>query len=142
MTNQEIYELMSRFERGNLCSMKLKCGELTIELSKAAAATSAAVPVCVSVPETQESNAPAICSDAPAILAPLVGTYYAASAPDAAPFVAVGDKVKKGQTVCLIEAMKMISEIPAPCDCIITEILKENGTLAAFDEPLFRYQLC
>ena len=78
----------------------------------------------------------------PAISAPLVGTYYAAPAPDQAPFVNLGDRVKKGQTVCLIEAMKMMSEVPAPCDCVIEEVLKANGDLAAFGEALFRYKPC
>lgn len=71
-----------------------------------------------------------------------MGTYYAASAPDAAPFVSAGDRVSKGQTVCLIEAMKMMSEVPAPCDCVIEEVLKASGDLAAFGEPLFRYRPC
>ena len=50
----------------------------------------------------------------------------------------VGDQVKKGQTVCILEAMKMMSEIPAPMDCVIEEILVENGSLAGYDAPLFR----
>ena len=78
--------------------------------------------------------------DGPVIAAPLVGTYYATPAPDQPPFVAVGDTVKKGQTVCLIEAMKMMSEVPAPCDCVIEEVLKASGELVAFEEPLFRYR--
>ena len=72
--------------------------------------------------------------------APLVGCYYSAPAPDQPPFVSVGDRVKKGQTLCLIEAMKMMSEIPAPCDCVIEAVLKENGALVAYQEPLFRYK--
>ena len=71
-----------------------------------------------------------------------MGTYYAAPAPGQPPFVSVGDRVKKGQPLCLIEAMKMMSEIPAPCDSVIEEALKADGQLAAFDEPLFRYQPC
>lgn len=140
MTNQEIFDLMSRFERSSLCSMKLKTGDFSLVLSKgtpfapAAASTPLApAPTAVAAPGAEET---------PSILAPLVGTYYESSVPDVRPFVAVGDKVKKGQTVCLIEAMKMISEIPAPCDCIITEILKENGSLAAYHEPIFHYQPC
>ena len=74
--------------------------------------------------------------------APMVGTFYAASAPEQPPFVKVGDRVRKGQPVCLLEAMKMMSEIPAPCDCEITAVLKENGALVSFGEPLFRYQPC
>ena len=75
----------------------------------------------------------------PTINAPLVGTFYAAPAPDQPPYVQAGDQVKKGQTLFLIEAMKMMNEIPAPCDCVIEAVLKDNGTLAAFQEPLFRY---
>lgn len=52
--------------------------------------------------------------------------------------MAVGDKVKAGQTVCLLEAMKMISEVPAPFDCVIEEVVAENGQLAAFGDVLFR----
>ena len=71
-------------------------------------------------------------------LRPPGGTFYAAAGPDAEPFVKVGDQVKKGQTVCILEAMKMMSEIPAPMDCVIEEILVENGSLAGYDAPLFR----
>jgi acetyl-CoA carboxylase biotin carboxyl carrier protein len=76
------------------------------------------------------------------VTAPLVGTFYAAPAPDQAAYVAVGDRVKEGQTLCLLEAMKMMSEIKAPCDCVIEEVLKENGSLAAFGDPLLRYTPC
>ena len=62
--------------------------------------------------------------------------------PDQAPFVLPGDRVSKGQTVCLIEAMKMMSEVPAPCDCVIESVCKSNGELVAFGEPLFRYRPC
>ena len=54
--------------------------------------------------------------------------------------VKVGDHVKKGQTVCLMEAMKMMNEVQAPCDCVIEEILQEDGALVSFGEPLLRYR--
>jgi biotin carboxyl carrier protein len=76
------------------------------------------------------------------VKAPLVGTFYAAPAPGQPPFVAVGDRVAKGQTLCLIEAMKMMSEVTAPCDCVIQEVLKADGELAAFGDALMRYQVC
>ena len=140
MTNQEIYDLMDRFQRSSLRAMKLSCQDFSIELEQGAAAAPAApAPAAVPAPP---AAAPAPQAEGPVISAPLVGTYYAAPAPEQAPFVAAGDRVKKGQTVCLIEAMKMMSEVPAPCDCVIEEVLKANGELAAFGEALFRYRPC
>ena len=140
MTNQEIFDLMDRFQRSSLRAMKLSCQDFSIELEQgAAAAPAAAAPAAVPAPP---AAVPAPQAEGPVISAPLVGTYYAAPAPEQPPFVAAGDRVKKGQTVCLIEAMKMMSEVPAPCDCVIEEVLKANGELAAFGEPLFRYRPC
>ena len=140
MTNQEIFDLMDRFQRSSLRSMKLSCQDFSIELEQGASAAAAAAPAAAPVPAAAAVPAPQ--PESPVISAPLVGTYYAASAPDQPPFVTAGDRVKKGQTVCLIEAMKMMSEVPAPCDCVIEEVLKANGELAAFGEPLFRYRPC
>ena len=140
MTNQEIFDLMDRFQRSSLRSMKLSCQEFSIELEQGASAAAAAAPAAAPAPTA--AAAPAPQPESPVISAPLVGTYYAASAPDQPPFVNTGDRVKKGQTVCLIEAMKMMSEVPAPCDCVIEEVLKANGELAAFGDPLFRYRPC
>ena len=143
MTNQEIYDLMDRFQRSSIHSMKLSIQDVTIELAKVpvTAVAAQAAPMAAAATPAVDAQAPAQ-PELPAISAPLVGTYYAAPAPDQAPFVAVGDRVKKGQTVCLIEAMKMMSEVPAPCDCVIEGVLKANGDLAAFGEALFRYKPC
>ena len=138
MTNQEIYDLIACFERSSLQTLRLSRQDFSIELSHPAPVAAPAVISGVSG-AAAAPVAPA-AAEAPAITAPLVGTYYAASAPDQPPFVAVGDRVSKGQTVCLIEAMKMMSEVPAPCDCVIEEILKANGELVAFGEPLFHYR--
>ena len=140
MTNQEIFDLMDRFQRSSLRSMKLSCQDFSIELEQGASAAAAAAPAAAPAPTA--AAAPAPQPESPVISAPLVGTYYAASAPDQPPFVTAGDRVAKGQTVCLIEAMKMMSEVPAPCDCVIEEVLKANGDLAAFGEALFRYKPC
>ena len=138
MTNQEIFDLMDRFQRSSIQTMKLSTQEFTIELSRGGVPASAA-PVAAAAPAVP---APAPEADGKVVTAPLVGTFYAAPAPDQPPFVSVGDRVKKGQTVCLIEAMKMMSEVPAPCDCVIEAVLKEDGQLAAFGEPLLRYKPC
>ncbi len=94
------------------------------------------------VPVPAAPAAAPTAEEAPAVTAPLVGTFYAAPAPEQPPFVAPGDRVQKGQTVCLIEAMKTMIEVPAPCDCVIEEVLKANGELAAFGEALMRYRPC
>ena len=135
MTNQELKELISCFEGSSLQSMKLSTQEFTIELSRGGVPASAA-PVAAAAP------APAPEADGKVVTAPLVGAFYAAPAPEKPPFVRAGDRVKKGDTLCLIEAMKMMSEVPAPCDCVIEEVLKANGDLAAFGEALFRYKPC
>ena len=145
MTNQELFELLTRFESSSLTSLKLSDGAFSLELSRGGAP--APFPSAAAVPVFSPAAAPAVpVPSAPAegqtVTAPLVGTYYAAPSPDEAPFVSAGDRVAKGQTLCLIEAMKMLSEVPAPCDCVITEVLKENGALVSFGEPLFRYRPC
>lgn len=71
------------------------------------------------------------------IKAPMVGTFYGSPSPDSAAFIRVGDKVKKGQTVCIIEAMKTMNQIEAEIDGTVTEILIENGSPVEYGEPLF-----
>ncbi len=128
MTNQEVYDLITRFERSSLHELKLARGDFSLELVKGGAPQTALLPAAVPLAKDAQNAK----SEENIITAPLVGTYYAAASPEVEPFVSVGSKVSKGQTVCLIEAMKMISEIPAPCDCIIQQVVKQNGTLAAF----------
>jgi acetyl-CoA carboxylase biotin carboxyl carrier protein len=72
-----------------------------------------------------------------AVKSPMVGTFYRASAPDAKPFVEVGDTVKAGQTVCIIEAMKLMNEIESDKDGVVKAILVENGQPVEYGEPLF-----
>lgn len=139
MTNQELKELLSCFESSSLGKMKLSTQEFTIELERpCAAAPAVPVPAPAAAAVPTQPQAPA----GETVTAPMVGTFYTAPAPDQPPFVKVGDRVKKGDTLCLIEAMKMMSELPAPCDCEITAILKENGALVSFGEALFGYQPC
>ena len=85
----------------------------------------------VSSPAPQESSA------GRTIDAPMVGVFYQAPSPDAEPFVKVGQSVKKGDTVCIIEAMKLMNEIQAEEDGVITEVLAKNGDIIEFGQPLF-----
>lgn len=143
MELESIYALMERFERSSISGLELEQNGTRLKLEKAVAV--AAAPAVVAAPVAAPAPAAAPAAGQPAqaeegeyIKAPLVGTFYTAAGPDAAPFVQAGDKVQKGQTVCILEAMKAMSEIPAPMDCVIEEVLLDNGSLAAFDAPLFR----
>ena len=145
MTNQEIFELMDRFERSAIRMLRLSRDGTTLEMSKDAPAPAASAGSASSPAAAAQSAQPAAAAPVPSestIDAPLAGVFYAACSPGEAPFVREGDRVKQGDTVCLMEAMKMISEIPAPCDCVITRVLKENGGLAGYGEPLFGYRPC
>ena len=141
MTNQEIYDLIARFDHSSRQTLRLSKQDFSIELSRSSAQSPAP-----SAPAAAQSPVPApaapVQEEYDAVTSPLVGAFYLAPAPDQPPYVQVGDRVKKGQTLCLIEAMKMMSEIPAPCDCIIQAVLKEDGELVAFGDALVRYLPC
>lgn len=137
MDKQEIFDLMARFEASPVTRMKLTWGEGSLELEKgtvpAAAMPAAPAPV-------QPAQAAPRQPEGPCVTAPLVGTFYTAPQPGAEPFVKPGQAVRKGQTLGLLEAMKMMSEVQAPCDCVIEEILVQDGTLVSFGDPLVRYR--
>lgn len=135
-----IYDLMERFSASHLTCLELEQNGTRLKLSKEQPIAAAPLAAAVSVPSAAPvTAAPAESSaDLEEISSPLVGTFYAAASPDDAPFVKVGDRVAKGQTICILEAMKAMTEIPAPMDCIIEEVVAENGSLVAFDAPLFK----
>ena len=110
----------------------------------AAVAAPAPIPVAAAAAPTAEAAAAAPATAAPAaaenrqtINSPMVGTFYRAPSPGAKPFVDVGQHVKAGDTVCIIEAMKLLNEIEAETDGVIQEILVENGAPVEFGQPLF-----
>lgn len=142
MDLESIYALMERFERSSLTGLELEQNGTRLKLDKTVAVAAASAAPVAAVSTVQTPAAPAAQTETQEegeyIKAPLVGTFYAAAGPEAEPFVKVGDQVKKGQTVCILEAMKMMSEIPAPMDCVIEELLVENGSLVGYDAPLFR----
>ena len=105
------------------------------------APASLAAPAPVAAPEVVE--APAASAPAPAaagkdVPAPMVGVVYLQANPDADPYVQVGDSVKKGQVLCLIEAMKLMNEIVAPQDGVVSAILVENENIVEYGQALFR----
>ena len=142
MTRDELLALLDHFSASALHRMEYEEGGVRLMLEKAPPAPTAAEPA-VPAAASAAAPVPAVPAAAPkaedsVIKAPLVGTFYAAPSPEAAPFVRAGDRVKKDNTVCIIEAMKMMSEGPAPCDCVIEEVLPASGDLVGYDQPLFR----
>lgn len=104
-----------------------------------------ATPVCTVTPSAQPASTaleakvdpPVAAPAAETINAPMVGTFYRAPSPGAKPFVSVGQKVRAGETVCIIEAMKLLNEIEAEFDGEIINVLVENGDPVEFGQPLF-----
>jgi acetyl-CoA carboxylase biotin carboxyl carrier protein len=105
-----------------------------------AAPVSAPVPQAAPAAPAASPKAEAKPADKPGVLvnSPFVGTFYRAPSPESPPFVEVGAKVKKGQTLCIVEAMKLMNEIEAETDGTVAEIFAQNATPVEFGEPLFR----
>lgn len=157
MEIKDVIEIIDKFEGSCVVALDLELGDLKLSLKKAdgikqskngfvqsaAIAPAAEVqqpvvtaPAASAAPANDDTTGKQ--DDAEYIKSPLVGTFYAASSPDAKPFVTVGQKVNKGGVVCLVEAMKMMNDVTAPFDCVIEEIVAENGEPIGFDEPMFR----
>ena len=148
MNVEQIEKIVEIIERSSLTEFSYKDDEVKITMSKldhapviaggvpmtAAPMAGAAVSTAVSVEEAAEEAE----DEAVLITSPIVGTFYAAPAPDAAPFVKVGDRVKNGQTVCILEAMKLMNEIQSEFDCEIEAVLVSNEQKVEYGQPLFR----
>ena len=160
MNLNEIKDLMAQFDQSSLREFSYKNGTDELQFSKnearmaseapaqvAPAPTAVAASPVVSAPSTpveisvEEAPAPAETTVAPegdVVESPLVGVAYLAAGPDKPAFVTVGDSVKKGQTLVIIEAMKVMNEIPAPKDGVVTEILVSNEEMVEFGKGLVR----
>lgn len=139
MNTKTIKTLMTLFEDSDLQTFKFQNEEFTLELTKSQEIPSAATG---SVTQPHPVPAQPMGAKAPqkpakeSVNAPLVGIFYEAPGPDQPPFVSVGANVKKGQTICIVEAMKVMNEISAPSDGVVKEILVKNGDMVMFDQPL------
>lgn len=137
MDIEKIIRIMDRMENSSIMSFQLKEGEDEIILSK-----NKEQAVIQSAPAAPTAGAPVVeevkTSDGDFLKSPMIGTFYAAPAPDADPFVKVGDVIGKEQVVCIIEAMKMMTEIKAEIPGVIEEVLVANGEKVEFGQPLFR----
>jgi len=151
MDFKEIKELIRVFDKSELNKLKVKEGEFEVAMQKGfeggtVVTTSAPVAAApVAAPAVAAPVAPEASVAAPAaapvagdtINSPMVGTFYASPSPEAPAFAKVGDTVKKGQTLCILEAMKIMNEVEAEFDCKIVEILVKDGDPVEYDMPIF-----
>ncbi len=126
----------------DLRELEYETSEQRIRIVRQDPAVAVAVnPTPVAAQATMPANpatAEAEAAGAAYIESPMVGTFYAAPAPDAPPFVETGDRIHKGRTVCIVEAMKLMNEIEAEVDGIVAERLVENGQGVEFGQRLFK----
>lgn len=113
--------------QGQVVMMQPQHAPIAAPIAAPAAVAPAAAPTAAAAPELQGH----------VVKSPMVGTFYRSSAPGAAPFVEVGASVKEGDTLCIIEAMKLLNEIDADASGVIKQILVENGQPVEFGQPLF-----
>ena len=148
---EEIKELLSAFDASKATALDIQISENEFISLRQKTAKPAAPAVCTTtvqtMPAVQEVQAapaaPAAAEqaapvqDGTPIESPMVGVFYSAPSPDSDPYVTVGSNVKKGDVVCLIEAMKLMNEVTAEKSGTITEICVENGQVVEYGQPLF-----
>ena len=146
--DREIKELMEYIEASTFVEFELEREGLKIKLVKRAAVGNGqggvAVPAVPASSPPQVLDAPAArpaaveSPDIHLVKSPIVGTFYRSSGPGSRPFVEVAERVKKGQVLCIVEAMKLMNEIESDCDGEILEALVANGQPVEYGEPLFK----
>lgn len=140
----EIKEFIAVLENSSLSVLELQNENGSkIRLEKPQVAVQAAsvvqaAPAPQSAPAQTAPTAAPVADSGKTINAPIVGVFYAAPSPNAQPYVSVGKQVKKGDTVCIIEAMKCMNEIQAEEDGEITEVIVKDGELVEYGQPLFK----
>ena len=147
MDLRKLKKLIDLVQESGIAELEITEGEEKVKIVKGGelAAVPHSVPAAPMLPPAGAASAPAPAAAAEptpgqaghVIKAPIVGTFYRASSPTANPFVEVGQAVKEGQTVCVIEAMKLMNEIEADASGVIKAILVENGQPVEYGQPLF-----
>ena len=148
--DDEIKQLMEYLENSSFVEFEIEREGVKLKLVRRQAqqADPAPAPVAVVAPAplttAAHAPAPAPAAESPdthLLRSPIVGTFYRAGAPDAKPFANPGDRVAKGQVMCIVEAMKLMNEIEADCDGEVLEIMVANGQPVEFGEPLFKIRV-
>jgi len=152
MDIRKVKKLIELLDESGIAEIEITEGEESVRISRysahapAAAPAVAAAPTPAPAPAATSAPAPAPAPAAPPdvaeedgfeVTAPMVGTYYAASSPGAAPYVQVGDRVNEGDTLCIIEAMKMMNQIEADVSGVVKSIRIQNGEPVEFGQTLF-----
>lgn len=143
MDLRKLKTLIDLVSESDISELEITEAEGKVRIVKGGTAVMMSPQQYMAAPQQQAPQAAVIETAAPAaitghsIKSPMVGTFYGASSPGTPPFVEIGTVVKKGQTVCIIEAMKLLNEIEADADGAITQILIENGQPVEFGQPLF-----
>ncbi|WP_024789514.1 acetyl-CoA carboxylase biotin carboxyl carrier protein [Lebetimonas sp. JH292] len=144
MDIETLKEIVKIFDNSKANVLELENEKFRIFLDKSVKTAPAQIPApALALEETpkavQKVEAKPECEvEGELITSPMVGTFYQAPSPDSPPYVRVGDKIKKGDTLCIIEAMKIMNELEAEFDCEILDILVEDGQPVEFDTPLFK----
>lgn len=139
MDLRKLKKLIDLVEESGIAEIEVTEGEEKVRITRttAAAAPVYAAPAPAAAAPVAAPTAPAARDLSNAQKSPMVGTFYRAPGPNAAAFVEVGQQVKAGDTLCIIEAMKLMNEIEAEKSGVVKEILVENGTPVEYGEPLF-----
>lgn len=144
MEFENLIRLINTVSSSELTEFSMKDGDFKVSMNKkkevqivADGNMAAEIPVFTAQTAAPEKESVESEPEGNQVKAPLVGTFYSASAPDAAPFVKVGDTVKKGQVLGIIEAMKLMNEIESEYDGVVEAILVENGQMVEYGQNLF-----
>lgn len=132
---QEIKELMQMVDTLQIAELEIAQMGFCIKIRKSSETAPAVEPKPV-----LEAK-PALPADVMEVVAPMVGTFYHAPAPNAEPYVKPGETVEPGQVLCIIEAMKMMNEVESECRGKVVEVLVEDGAPVEYGQPLMRVQL-
>ncbi|HZS67567.1 MAG TPA: acetyl-CoA carboxylase biotin carboxyl carrier protein [Burkholderiales bacterium] len=145
MDLRKLKKLIDLVQESGIAELEITEGEEKVKIVKGGVVVAAAAPVAVAAAEARPaaSAGPGPAGEAEAaqeghvVKAPMVGTFYRSPSPDAKPFVEVGQAVKEGDTICIIEAMKLMNEIEADASGAVKAILVENGQPVEYGQPLF-----
>ena len=142
MDIRKVKKLIELLEESELTELEIREGEESIRLSRSGTAMAVLPQRAVDLPAPESAVRPPSDDEDPApdteaVISPMVGTYYAAANPDSEPYVGIGSEVKAGDTLCVIEAMKIFNQVEAETSGIVRRILKNSGDPVEYGETLF-----